>query len=568
MEYKLISSYDFNPFKPDFFKQIIFDNREVESIKDFLNPKEHLLNDWRLLDNIEDGAVLVQKHINNNIFLIVDSDADGYTSSAIFYNYLNSIGNPNIKWMVHTGKQHGIILNKVPDDTDLLVVIDAGSNQYEEHKVLKQRGIDVLVIDHHEAPYYSSDAIMINNQLSENYPNKQLSGAGVAYKFCCAMDEILNVGEDKAQNFLDLAALGIISDSMDIRNLENRYIIHHGLKNINNSFFKELVKKQQYSLGDQLTTIGAMFYISPLINALIRVGEMWEKEMMFEAFIDGQRTIQSTKRGATKETETIATQAARLADNAKSRQKKLTNEIQEEIESSMSNDLVDNPIIVLNIPSVENRNIVGLVANQIAHKYKKPTLLLSAIDGGVLAGSGRNYNLSKIENFKDILNDTNLFEFAEGHQSAFGTAIKEDNVDEFIEYCHENFDLEDSEEIYYVDFELEADEMSSSVAKQIAKFKPLWGKGFEEPYLAIKNIKVLPSDIKYMGSKKNHIKFKYNDIDYIKFFVNIDDFKELNNPVSIDVIGKCSANVWQQKISYQIIIDKYVIKEMDSGFGF
>ncbi|MFA6711204.1 MAG: DHH family phosphoesterase [Candidatus Caldatribacteriota bacterium] len=571
MKYELISEYTYNPFNPTFFRDLIFKNRNTKLTRNFLAPTEDNLNHWGLLDNIEEGVLLLTEHINrnSNIFLIVDSDVDGYTSSAIFYNFIKEKSpQVNIKWMVHEGKQHGIILDRIPNDTELLVVIDAGSNQYKEHKILAEKGIDILIIDHHEAKEYSEHAVVINNQLSKNYPNKQLSGAGMAYKFCCALTA--NIGSTIADKYLDLAAVGIIADTMDVRELENRYIIHNGLKNINNPFLKALISKQSYSIGSSgINTVAIMFYIAPLINSLTRVGTMEEKELMFKAFINGDEKVSSTKKGASNETETIAEQAARVCSNAKSRQKRVVDILQQEIEEIIvEENLSSKPIMLITLTEVSNRNIVGLAANQLAHKYKKPVLILVSDEEESYTGSGRNYNLSEIENLKDLLNSTELFEFAEGHQSAFGAKIKEDNIDKFLDYCNKNFEETDFIDLYRVDFEFKSSEITPDIIKQISNLRPLWGKGFDEPFIVVKDIKVFPEDIKFMGQNKTHVKFSSNGIDYVIFNADSNRIKQYQSPLSIDVIGRCDINIWRDRVTYQLIVSDYNIKEEKSSFGF
>ena len=209
MRYKLIGVNDYliDPIKT------ILNNRGITDIEKFLNLDESVVNDWRLLKNIEKAIDCLLTHIKakSNIFVQVDSDADGYTSSAILINYLKSIfPNINIKWELQEGKEHGIILDKVPSETNLVIVPDSGSNQYEIHSALKKRGIDVIVLDHHECEKESEDAIVVNNQLSPEYPNKNFSGAGIVYKFCKAIDE--HLGINKADHFLDLVAVGNIAD--------------------------------------------------------------------------------------------------------------------------------------------------------------------------------------------------------------------------------------------------------------------------------------------------------------------------------------------------------------------
>ena len=189
----------------------VLENRGIT--KDLFNVDDNAVIDYNYIDNINKGAKLLLTHINNNskIALVVDSDVDGCTSSAIMYRYIKQIKpEANIKYFIHLNKEHGLSKDIViDDDIDLVVLPDSSTNDYEQHKVLKDKGIDVLVIDHHEAEGgYSENAVVINNQLSENYPNKQLSGVGVTYKFCKALDEIL--GLDFADSYLDLVALGNI----------------------------------------------------------------------------------------------------------------------------------------------------------------------------------------------------------------------------------------------------------------------------------------------------------------------------------------------------------------------
>lgn len=116
-------------------------------------------------------------------------------------------------------------------------------------------------------------------------------------KFCQYIDSLLN--KDYAEEYYDLASLALISDMMDIRDFETRHLITKGLNNIKNSFFKEMIKKQEFSLKDGLSPIGIAFYITPYINATIRVGTLKEKIILFEAMLEHlvDEAIPSTKRG-------------------------------------------------------------------------------------------------------------------------------------------------------------------------------------------------------------------------------------------------------------------------------
>ena len=205
---------------------------------------------------MREGVELLINHIslNNNAIIIVDSDADGYTSSAIFMNYLNRffpgwIQN-HLNYWIHSGKQHGLVdfidnYDWLAKNIKLIICPDSASNDYEQHRIFKEHGIDVLILDHHEADGgYSEDAVTINNQLSEEYPTKSLCGAAVVWKFCCYIDSIMKT--NYAIEYEDLAALGLISDMMDQRDFETHQIIKDGLQRIKNPFFVEMMNRQQY----------------------------------------------------------------------------------------------------------------------------------------------------------------------------------------------------------------------------------------------------------------------------------------------------------------------------------
>lgn len=202
--------------KIDFLKEI-FENRGIkqEDIMKYLHPSFSDIEDWDKLDNIEEACHLLKKHIDNNskIGIIVDVDVDGTTSAATLWNFIKRINSDiELDAIIHEKKLHGLTNDLYEDVYDngynLILLPDSSSNDYEQHKRLKELGIDVLILDHHEAPHYSEFAITVNNQLSENYKNKALSGAGIVWQFIRAYIDIFNLDMD-ANDFLDIVALGM-----------------------------------------------------------------------------------------------------------------------------------------------------------------------------------------------------------------------------------------------------------------------------------------------------------------------------------------------------------------------
>lgn len=241
--------------------------------------------------------------------ILFDVDADGYSSSSALINYLYKLFptfvNNKIIYQTNEGKKHGIILETIPVDIKLLIVPDAGSNDIEQCQKLKEKGIDVLILDHHICQETNPYACVVNNQMCD-YPTKSLCGAGVVYKFCQYIDSLL--GTVYSDDILDLVALGLIGDVMDIRDFETKRLVDKGLTRPQNPFFTAMIEKQAFSLKGELTPIGIAFYIIPFINAVVRMGTNDEKMLVFESLLDfkGREMIPSTKRGAKGELETRA----------------------------------------------------------------------------------------------------------------------------------------------------------------------------------------------------------------------------------------------------------------------
>ena len=197
-----------------------------------------------------------------------------------------------------------MLTETIPEDVKLVIAPDSSSSDYEIHKELKDKGIDLLILDHHEAEKISEYACVINNQLCD-YPTKTLSGAGIVYKFCCYIDSLLET--NYANELIDLATVGIIADVMSLKDYEIRQIILKGMQGFKNPLLKTMVAKDDFHFKDKaLTPFNISWYISPMINAITRSGTLPERQVVFEAMIDylAFQTIPSTKRGCSGQYET------------------------------------------------------------------------------------------------------------------------------------------------------------------------------------------------------------------------------------------------------------------------
>lgn len=578
MKYKLIAKPNKN-YSP---MQQILVNRgiDVKDIEHYLKTSDADILNPDLLDNMEEGVKRLVSAIKNQekIFLIVDCDADGFTASAALVNYIYKVfpsAMDLLSIQLHEGKEHGIeekwLEEIVANEYKLVICPDASSNDYNQHKFLKDNGIDVLVLDHHDAEEVSENAIIINNQLSD-YPNKTLSGVGIVYKFCSKIDELMKIKE--ADTILDLVSLGMIADMMDMRNFETKHLIQKGLTRIENPFFKALVERQAYSIGETVTPIGVAFYIAPLINATIRVGTQNEKEVMFKAMLNhcAYDMIPSTKRGEKGKTETIVTQAVRNATNVRNRQKKARDNGFEYVEQIIAaNNLDKNKIIVVQVSEDLDKNLTGLIANQLMAKYQKPVLLVRETDEGLLQGSARGYDKSELKDLKSFLLESGFMEYAEGHAAAMGVGIYKDKVNALVDYSNTVLANYDFSACYDVDYEYMSNDFKAQDIIDIGSMKSLWGKGVDEAMVVIKGIKITSNNITLMSANKNPtIKITLqNGTSLIKFGASQSEFESLKSSgyTEIDVIGTCAINEWQGMITPQILIKDYeVVGKQDYYF--
>ncbi len=563
MNFKLIGENNFNldPIGT------IFRNRGVapENIEEILNVgKQHIIP-YKYLKNIDRAVKCLVKHMkeNNKIFVQVDSDCDGYCSAAILINYLRRINpNVNIVWSLQTGKQHGIALKNVPNDVSLVIIPDAGSNQEKEHLELNQKGIDVIVLDHHECEKESEHAIIVNNQLSPQYLNKNLSGAGIVYKFCQALDE--KFSESYADDFLDLVAIGNVGDMMDLRELETRYYVKKGLEKIKNPFIKEIIFKQDFSMKGIVNIHNVAFYVVPLINAIVRASTAQEKNNMMKSFLESKDMLFYKRKN---EYEPIQVATVRAATNTRARQNKAKDKGLVSIEEYVvKKNLLKMKALIIDVTDLMDKNFTGLAANQIAKKYKRPVILLRKLKESLYGGSARGFEQGEIKDFKKFLIGSKLFKLCEGHPNAFGVEIEEAEIPKLHSYFEENLKDEIDLDSYEVDFILEEGDLDKDLITEIASYRDEWGSVLKEPEFAIKDVRFQIENISLVGKRVKNLKMIHNScIEFIKLYFKKDLFESYfseGETFYMDIVGRFKINNWDGKQIPQIEIVKMKINDV------
>lgn len=583
MKYKLI-----NPINKNYSaKEQVLTNRGIafEEIENYLyTSDESDINSPLLLGKtllFKAVAVLCSTIGNSGkTLIIVDSDCDGFTSSAILINYLYilfpSWVTNNLKYFLHEGKQHG--LADVPEELikqfDLVITPDASSNDYELHKKYREQGVQIIVLDHHEAEHISQNAIIINNQLSD-YPNKHLSGAGITWQFCRYIDSKMNTNH--ADSLIDLVALGNMADMMSMTSKETKHLINKGFKHISNPFIMGMAEKNSFSLKGKVTPMGAAFYIAPFVNAIVRSGTIEEKELVFKSMLNYEATkkIPSNKRGhKIGEEEYLYEQAIRTAINVKKRQTDAQNHGLQVLEQMIEDqNLLDNKVLLFLLePGQVDKNIAGLIANKFMAKYQRPCCILTKVEGEEISyqGSARGCDKTDVNNFKDICAEFGQILYAEGHQSAFGLGLPAEKVDAFIAYTNEVLKNMASEPVYYVDYIYDGKNVNPNNIIEIAEMEYLWGKDLDEPFIAIENLFITSDMVTLMSpDKKPTLKITLdNGVSLIKFNSSQEEYESFLSSKSycskkVSLIGRCNKNEWNGWITPQILIEDYDIKDIN-----
>lgn len=492
-------------------------------------------------------------------------------SGTIMYKYIQKTA-PNCKVhiIIHRRpKAHGLASNDfdIPKGVKLLIIPDSSSNDVDECRELIDKGVDILILDHHT---YSADktnpAILVSNQTSNNYPNKDACGAHITYDYCKALDTYY--WTDYADDFIDLVALADLADSMNIKSFPTRAAINQGLNNVQNKMFKEILKAQEFSTKGVISPFTITFFISPLINAFLRMATFEERQLLVRAFCeDESETFLYAKRGEDFPIEeNIYEHVVRLMKSYKSKQDRLRQKALPQL-ITMAKDSTDK-VAIIDATKVLDSALTGVVAIKVSEALNKPTLLLQRRDDDTYGGSGRVFDNAPIEDFRGLVDNCPYVNFGQGHNNAFGINIPVNNIESAKQWLNEQLADVSMEKIYEVDFEVEADELEPQIFQVLDYNKTLWGHGLQEPLFAIKNLHITSQNVRIGGKNSDTIQI-YNeetDVKYVMFFCkeNNELLQWISNnwgdqEADITVIGTLGLNLYEGRIESQVIIKDFNI---------
>ena len=542
--------------------------------------------------NMEKGLDLLWKHLDSefgHVHLIFDVDVDGLTSGALYYLWHKKrYPHIPITFDCNEGKRHGLnfdIVERIPDETTLLIIPDSSSSDVIFHEELYSAGYDILILDHHEFDTMQQTSAVIINCMDGRYPNPNLTGVGVVYKFLEQYELDLRRDCEYLDSLLPLVALGQIADLADVRNLETRGLCLQGLERFteNNLLLQAMVEEQEYSMQGKCNFVTVGWYVSPLMNAIFRQGSLEDRIDLFKAICNFEEERihypqRKTKDNPNKEPihESLQKNIIRRAKSIKSSQdnevKKEVKEIQKVIEE---NGIKDDKVIIVDITGKVNSGHGGLIANKLAHQYMRPVILVN--DKG---GSARGYDKHPIDNFKEWVEESEIIT-GSGHSNAFGINFTQEQIPELRQWCNDRLQDVDTEPIWHVDFEFDIAKLKEKHILKIGQYDSHWGgKSMESPLFAIKGIIIETGDIQRLGSKGTMMKFNTNindqDIAFIRPFTGEEKYKEFtcegkgrgiqrdgsagNKKLEVTIIGKFKINEFAGKQYAQVEIVEFETK--------
>lgn len=625
LKWKVKHSTNFNAVD-DFLEAIILEcGVPQENLHGFLHPTKQYINDPFDMKNMTEAVKLVHKHIKSNskIFIKVDCDVDGWSSSTMLIQFLKEL-NPDIQidYALDEGKQHGLfyedLANHVSDEYGLVIIPDASMKVKDAKMITQNFTADIVVLDHHiieneffdkntkqwvnrekAKELYKADKDSIDHDCYTNYclavnctdgqyPNPNLCGAGVVQKFIEAYSSTYETKEDIPDcrnNYLDILSLALIADNMDLRNLENRYYVMEGLKerNYKNEFINELVEisKEDMKWGRYIISMG--WNIAPKINGCIRYGKEDEKKDSFRAMLGEQQTIEYQPRRKHKEDpkppleiHSLQRYQARICKNIKNRQDTEVRRYMKEIEAEIADKKLDkNSILFVDGTQLLQRSTVtGLLAMKLASKYFRPVILMRSMNSSEFGGSGRNYAQGNIENLKEFLEGVGIY--TAGHNNAMGVSFPKDKLDEIIKKCNELMPLDQLCTVYQCDWEIPADKLRTEDIREVAENYEIFGNTVPSPLFAITKLHINASQIQAYGENNNFIRFTYNGIPFIKKYCTHDEYDKLTlagrstfgvnkKELELNIIGEFTLSTWEDKVYPEVKIVAFDSKEIAKG---
>lgn len=436
------------------------------------------------------------------IMVYGDYDVDGCTAVALVYKFLQQFYS-NIDFYIPDRYEEGYGISKKGIDfaaqtgVGLIIVLDCGIKAVEEIAYAKSLGIDFIICDHHVPDEVLPCAVAILNpkRLDNHYPDVNLSGCGVGFKFMQAFAASNGIEFNKLTSLLDLCSVSIASDIVPIMG-ENRILAYHGLRclNANPSIGLQAIIEVCGLADRELTMNDIIFKIGPRINAS---GRMQNGKEAVELLVEKDYQMALERAGKIN----------------------LYNEARKDLDKQMTEEAVEQ---VKDLPGLDQRRsiviynkawhkgVIGIVASRLTEQYYRPAVVLTLSDG-MATGSARS--VSGFDVYKAVQSCEDLLENFGGHTYAAGLTLPVEHIDEFTkrfeQYVADHILDEQTEASLDIDAILDFKDITFRFYQQLRKFAP-FGPSNLKPIFCTKRVYDYGTS-KVVGRGQEHIKLELVD---------------------------------------------------------
>ena len=490
----------------------IIRNRDIideKEITEYLYGGKEALHNPHLLKDVDKAAEIIAEGIAGKkaMRIIGDYDIDGVNATYILLEGIRRCGG-NVDAAIPNRMKDGYGINEhlieqaLSDGKEFLITCDNGIAAINEINFAKEKGMTVVVTDHHEIPYRNTeqgkgflrsnaDAIVNPKQADCPYPCKGICGAVVAWKLVQVLYERMDIPVEEADIFIENAGFATVGDVMDLTG-ENRILVKLGLKALEhtkNPGMKALIAKNKLS-DKPLSAYHIGFVLGPCINAS---GRLDTAKRSLELLLERDEVKASALAGE-------------LVELNESRKYMTQQETQKALEQIEKEGREKDKVLVVYLPEC-HESLAGIIAGRIREAYQRPVFVLTRGEEGV-KGSGRSIEAYSM--FDKMTEVAELFTKYGGHPMAAGLSMREEDIDKLREQLNQKAELseEDMAEVVRLDAVLPMSYFTVDTIRQLSVLAPC-GKSNTRPAFADRNIKITRAGI--VGVNRNVLKLHLLD---------------------------------------------------------
>lgn len=520
--------------------------QDADAMREFLYGSTTPFHDPFLLKDMQRSVERIERALDagEKITVYGDYDVDGITASSLLYLYLKERG-AQVETYIPKRKSEGYGLNDealrtlAEGGTTLVVTVDCGISGLHE-VAAAPKSLDIIITDHHTVPPELPPAYAIINakQADCGYPFKDLSGVGIAFKLCQALEQKAPGQLPTWQGLTELAAMGTVADIVPLVG-ENREIVRRGLAAMATTKLvglKALIAASGCK-QDSICAENIGFGLAPRLNA---VGRLEHAQLAVELLV----TSDAAK------AEAIATKL----NQENSLRQEICRQIMEEAEELLAQEKHIDTAIVL-ASAGWHQGVVGIVASRLVEKYHLPTILISLSEDGMAKGSCRS--IPALNLYEAIAAESDILTQFGGHHQAAGLTLPAAKVAEFKErfraYVSVHLNKEDYLPHQTIDCVVSGTgEITEQDLEQLELLEPC-GCENQAPVFAFH--KAVLHNARAMGKERNHLQFVLDKGDFSYRCVmwnNAELLPVLFEGVVADVAFQPRLNVWNNERSVQL----------------